>query len=143
MIRQTSRDAFKSAKTETNTTRVLNMICNPPYVLGNNGVGVDGITCDEAQVWLGMSHQTCSPCFTALANKELIEDSGKRRKTRAGRDSIVWRQSIPTNLWHEKKDSIADVKRAVISAAKLARSGGGWQQFDIAVAKLSVLERLK
>lgn len=131
MIRETSRAAFKN-RDSTNPQKVLNLLATPHYCM----VGLKGITCDEAQVILGLSHQTCSPCFTALANKELIKDSGQRRKTRSGRDSIVWIENIPDSLWGTKRESISDTRKLVIEAAKIARNGGGWTDFDIAVAKL-------
>jgi len=49
-----------------------------------------GSTCDEAEVELDLSHQTCSARFYDLHRKDLIRDSGERRLTRSGRTAIVW-----------------------------------------------------
>lgn len=131
MIRETSRAAFKN-RDGTNPQKVLNLLATPHYCM----VGLKGITCDEAQVILGLNHQTCSPCFTALANKGLITDSGCRRKTRSGREAIVWVEGMPNTLWSVKRETISDTRKLVIEAAKIARNGGGWTDFDIAVAQL-------
>jgi len=49
-----------------------------------------GCTCDATEVALGLTHQTCSPRFTELHGRGLIADSGKVRRTRSGRNAIVW-----------------------------------------------------
>lgn len=52
---------------------------------------VDGATCDEIEVALGLSHQTASARCSDLKNKFcLIVDSGERRKTRSGRNASVY-----------------------------------------------------
>ena len=136
MIRKTSQEAFET-RDGTNPQKVLNLLETPHYCM----VGLQGITCDEAQVILGLSHQTCSPCFTALSNKELIKDSGQRRKTRSGRNSIVWIKSSPSTFWTENQTSVSENRKAVINAACAARMGAGWTVFDIAIAKLRRLEK--
>lgn len=50
----------------------------------------EGMTCDEAEVALGLSHQTCSARFNELVNLCAIVDSGNRRPTRSGRKAIVY-----------------------------------------------------
>lgn len=56
----------------------------------------DGLTCDEIETQLNMSHQTVSARIRGLVRKGgYIVDSGKVRKTRAGRNAIVWKESIP------------------------------------------------
>jgi len=49
-----------------------------------------GLTCDEAEVILGMRHQTISARFRELAKIGSIQDSGRRRPTRSGRRATVW-----------------------------------------------------
>lgn len=49
-----------------------------------------GSTCDQAESDLGMSHQTCSARFNELRNAGHIVDSGRRRKTRSGRNAAVY-----------------------------------------------------
>ena len=48
-------------------------------------------TCDEAEIQLGMSHQTCSARFADLKRAGLIEPT-TRRKTRSGRWAMAWRK---------------------------------------------------
>lgn len=50
----------------------------------------EGMTCDEAEVALGLSHQTCSARFNELVARSEIVDSGNRRPTRSGRKAIVY-----------------------------------------------------
>lgn len=53
--------------------------------------GDEGATADEVQVALGLTHQTSSARVSELANKfEMIEDSGRRRKTRSGSKAAVY-----------------------------------------------------
>jgi len=52
--------------------------------------GITGSTCDEAEIALGMSHQTCSARFRGLVLKEAIHDSGAKRPTRTGRSATVY-----------------------------------------------------
>lgn len=49
-----------------------------------------GATCDEVEVALDLRHQTASARVNELAEEGKIADSGARRKTRSGREAIVW-----------------------------------------------------
>lgn len=49
-----------------------------------------GATCDELEVRLNLTHQTCSPRVVELRDRGQIRDSGMRRKTRGGRFAVVW-----------------------------------------------------
>jgi hypothetical protein len=49
-----------------------------------------GATSDEAEVALGLSHQTCSPRILELRKANMVVDSGLRRLTRGGRKAKVW-----------------------------------------------------
>lgn len=51
----------------------------------------DGATCDEAEVALGLRHQTASARIRELVTLGAIADSGQRRKTRSGRTASVYR----------------------------------------------------
>lgn len=53
-----------------------------------------GATCDEVEVALGMAHQTASARIRELAQMELIEDTGDRRKTRSGRSARIYRTPV-------------------------------------------------
>jgi hypothetical protein len=47
-------------------------------------------TCDECESALNAKHQNISARIRALALKKLIVDSKERRKTRSGRNAVVW-----------------------------------------------------
>lgn len=49
-----------------------------------------GATDEEAQEALGMNPSTERPRRVELVQRKLIEDSGRRRETRAGRKAVVW-----------------------------------------------------
>lgn len=49
-----------------------------------------GATCDEVEQGLGLRHQTASCFIRFLTQDTLLRDSGDRRRTRAGRNAIVW-----------------------------------------------------
>jgi predicted transcriptional regulator len=54
-----------------------------------------GATCDEIEVALNRTHQTVSARVNELAQKfGLIEDSGKRRRTRSRRDAVVYQVKV-------------------------------------------------
>ncbi len=57
-----------------------------------------GLTSDEAEQRLGLSHQTCSARFNELAAKNLIEENGSRRPTRSGRQAAVWSVTVQGKL---------------------------------------------
>lgn len=49
-----------------------------------------GATCDELEQAYGMPHQTVSARLREMALSGSIVDSGHKRKTRSGRNAIVW-----------------------------------------------------
>jgi hypothetical protein len=55
-------------------------------------------TCDELEIRLSLTHQTCSACVNSLMNDGLIVADGKR-PTRSGRAARVWTLPIPTTLF--------------------------------------------
>lgn len=55
-------------------------------------------TCDELEVRLCLSHQTCSASVNNLMKSGLIIADGKR-ETRSGRKANVWRVPLPTMLF--------------------------------------------
>lgn len=55
-------------------------------------------TCDELEVRLGLTHQTCSAAVNNLMNEGRIVADGTR-KTRSGRSARVWKQRQPTSLF--------------------------------------------
>jgi hypothetical protein len=79
----TSRDAAASIQAVLGPLqqRVLRHVAN---------CGAAGTTCDAAEEALGMKHQTCSARIRELVLKDRILDSGERRRTRSGRNAIVY-----------------------------------------------------
>ncbi len=51
---------------------------------------VTGATDDEVEVAMGLRHQTASARRVELLKREIVYDSGRRRKTRSGRNATVW-----------------------------------------------------
>ena len=86
----TSRDAAESIKPQVNRlcSEVLWCLRNSQF----------GMTCDETECVLQLSHQTCSARFRDLASCEppmiikatLPDGSTVKRKTRSGRSAQVW-----------------------------------------------------
>lgn len=56
--------------------------------------GDRGATCDELEVALGMSHQTCSARVHELMKSAHIETRGLKRATRSGRKAWVWFRAV-------------------------------------------------
>lgn len=50
----------------------------------------EGMTCDEVEQRLERTHQSMSARVNQLRDSGWVIDSGLRRKTRSGRDAIVW-----------------------------------------------------
>ena len=65
------------------------------------GRGDRGATIDEIQIATGWLTQSICPRVNELAKKRMICDSGKRRKTRAGRAAIVWVAACNEERRHE------------------------------------------
>lgn len=124
--RTTSRDAYQSVDVTHLRGKVLAMLKR-----------LQGATCDEAQTLLGLTHQSCSPCFTWLSKDGQIYDSGQRRVTRSGRKAIVWRVSDTFDtLFPDRKQTVSDLKDQVIRHAILARDTGDWSRFEESLSKL-------
>lgn len=88
VVQETSREAIKSQKDKapTDCAAILSQLKRKPT----------GLTCDELETLLSMSHQTASARLRDLVMRGDIQDSGKRRKTRTGRTAIVW-TVVPMN----------------------------------------------
>ena len=56
----------------------------------------DGATDDELEAALGLKHQTASATRRGLVIAGLVWDTGKTRKTRSGRNAIVWALDKPS-----------------------------------------------
>lgn len=78
----TSKAAAKSLNPKT-LSDLENRICR--YV----GAHFNGVTSEEVQIALGLTHQNCSARTTELVLKGRLVDSGERRKTSSGRAARV------------------------------------------------------
>lgn len=78
----TSKEAAESIAKDTGRLRLL--------VLEEIRDAAGGLTCDEIEIRLELTHQTCSPRVNELMRSGRIRDSGVRRKTRGGRNAAVW-----------------------------------------------------
>ena len=78
----TSRDAAYKAKPKSGKQRlaIYNLLRDR-----------HGLTADEISLLLDLPAQSVSARLNGLANDRLIVDSGERRKTRYGRNAIVWK----------------------------------------------------
>ena len=83
VARDTSRDAAEAIRPRTAAlrARVREAIVS---------AGARGQTCDECEIRLGLSHQTCSPRILELSRVGAVVDTGMRRLTRGHRQAIVW-----------------------------------------------------
>ena len=85
---QASRNGLRSKK-NLYRSRIFSLIFNAP----------GGKTCDEVEVDLNLRHQTASCSIRFLTQDGWLYDTGTRRKTRAGRQAIVWKARMrPTQV---------------------------------------------
>lgn len=64
------------------------------------GCAAFGATSDEAELALGLSHQTCSARFHQAHRSGLIIRTAFKRRTRSGRDAFVYRYAkLPASLF--------------------------------------------
>ena len=55
------------------------------------------VTCQRIEGYIDRDHQAVSGNLRHLVEKNLVEDSGRRGKTRSGRSAILWRIVNPTD----------------------------------------------
>jgi hypothetical protein len=79
----TSETAAESMVGKVDTLRAQYL----SYILAQ---GETGATCDEVESWSDDRHQTVSARIKELADAGKVKDSGRRRKTRSGREATVW-----------------------------------------------------
>ena len=82
LIQDTSRDAYESVN-RGKTTMVKLVV----WLIDQYG----GLTCDELEKITDGKHQTVSPAVRVNVKAGILENSGKRRKTRSNRSAIVWK----------------------------------------------------
>jgi hypothetical protein len=77
----TAKDAAHSVKTAELELKVVETLAKAP----------DGLTSHEVAERLDVQLVSISPRFRPLVEKNLIRDSGEKRKGESGRFSIVWK----------------------------------------------------
>lgn len=85
MSQQTSLEAYKSIQ-----HRIISLKEQVLILIRKK----NGLTCDEVEQLIQGNHQTISARINDLMKEGSIIDSNKRRKTRSGRDAIVWVQNV-------------------------------------------------
>lgn len=90
---KTSKAAAKSVKPFLPTQRLL-------VVRTIEAQGERGLTCDGVEEITGLRHQACSARVLELREAGLIVDSGRTRKTRSGRQAVIY--VVP-----EKEEAVA------------------------------------
>ena len=83
MVSDTSIAAHDSLDPEAKARREQQIIA---YIKASGGA-----TCWEAEIALGLLHQSASSTITRLRNAGHLVDTGERRRTNTGRMAIVWR----------------------------------------------------
>ena len=84
----TSQDAAEGI--EPVSGRLRSMVYATVHDCQHHDLHLDGATCDEVERFSGLSHQTCSARINELVRSGHLVDSGRRRKTRGGRNAAVW-----------------------------------------------------
>lgn len=87
-MQETSLAAYRSINPKTLVYQVVD------YLRETNG-----FTCDELETELSRSHQSVSSAIRGGVIQGLIVDSGSRRKTRSGRQAIVWKAIDSPSSW--------------------------------------------
>jgi hypothetical protein len=82
----TSAAAYAGIAPVADTLRAIvhRMLCDYP----------PGMTVDEACAISGYPRYSLQPRFTELRKKEMIRDSGLRRRNVSGANAIVWRATV-------------------------------------------------
>lgn len=89
------------------------------YVLAQ---GMAGATCDETEIVLEMSHQTCSSaCFTLNRHGYLYRTAHKR-PTRSLREAYVYRALPPEEI---ARLGLGDLRKPILSNSAFVRPGEG------------------
>jgi hypothetical protein len=85
MIQETSREAWERIQSVAPNLReaVYQIIKRVP------------MTTDEIEALTDLRHQTASARVNDLMKMRMVFDSGDRRKTRSGRNAIVWTTERP------------------------------------------------
>ena len=85
---ETSREAWRSFLPDS--AKLDRLIMKSLEDLGE-------VTCQRIEGYIDRDHQAVSGNLRHLVEKNLVEDSGRRGKTRSGRSAILWRIVNPTD----------------------------------------------
>tara|TARA_R110000823_G_scaffold124198_1_gene250584 strand:- start:218 stop:511 length:294 start_codon:yes stop_codon:yes gene_type:complete len=85
---ETSREAWRSFLPDS--AKLDRLIMKSLEDLGE-------VTCQSIEGYIDRDHQAVSGNLRHLVEKNLVEDSGRRGKTRSGRSAILWRIVNPTD----------------------------------------------
>jgi hypothetical protein len=88
ITQQTSHDALESLKKDGRLGATAQTVLAQIRIYG-------GSTCDEIEYRLGMRHQTASSAIRSLVQQEILRASKQKRRTRSGREAIVWVVATP------------------------------------------------
>ncbi len=72
-----------------------------------------GLTCEQVEDCLSLSHQTASCIIRFLTQDGLLKDSGRRNTNRSGREAIVWVVNAPQMPLATQMPLIADPMRGI------------------------------
>ena len=87
-MQETSLAAYRSINRKTLIYQVVDCLRE-----------TNGFTCDELETVLSRSHQSVSSAIRGGVKQGLAMDSGLRRKTRSGRQAIVWKSIDSPSSW--------------------------------------------
>ena len=87
-MQETSLAAYRSINRKTLIYQVVDCLRE-----------TNGFTCDELETVLSRSHQSGSSAIRGGVKQGLAMDSGLRRKTRSGRQAIVWKAIDSPSSW--------------------------------------------
>lgn len=129
-MQQTSLEALQSVRPTNPATResILQAIRN---------AGGSGLTCDQVEAISYGAHQNVSARINELARAGKIKDSGYRRKTRSGRNAIVWIEGdgIPQPKWNDSSELNA-LKDQVCELLLLIDGCASWHTISSKAAQL-------
>lgn len=87
-IQETSLAAYRSINRKTLVHQIVDCLRE-----------TNGLTCDELELELARSHQSVSSAIRGGVKQGLISDGGLRRKTRSGRQAMVWEAIDSPSSW--------------------------------------------
>lgn len=90
--------------------------------------GNEGKTWSELEIATGIARQTISPRFAQLRERDLIRDSGTKRKAPTGRFQIAWVATTP--------EEMERIRAAVPPSEKLEKAQKIWKRMQERIVAL-------